>query len=329
MDSVASDWFWFWLPLLVVVVVVVRALAVPSSLLVSWSSLTSLSHHIWGVIQDPDSSSPTARREQARRLQNGRKRRIPTRISRFGSRFSASSFSLRSVSRSSSSRSSSASGISVPPAYSLPQPPEASEKINIQAAFEDFLKVFFLGYLFHCQQQHLQEQQQAEQQAKQQQKCQLSVSTGTQTEPALPSPSTAASTWTATDLDAIEQQAAEQTEQVEQIDKQADVQTGKQARQQVEQTNAQAVELQEQANGDIPAMSPRLENVETDLQNDSDVYTETWEENGYKFRYTDLTRRANGQIRRRPDMQTDLQPAEQPDVQTDEQADEQLEEQII
>src|SRR5437763_3443075 len=43
MDSVASDWFWFWLPLLVVVVV--RALAVPSSLLVSWSSLTSLSHH--------------------------------------------------------------------------------------------------------------------------------------------------------------------------------------------------------------------------------------------------------------------------------------------
>ena len=44
MDSVASDWFWFWLPLLVVVVVV-RALAVPSSLLVSWSWLTSLSHH--------------------------------------------------------------------------------------------------------------------------------------------------------------------------------------------------------------------------------------------------------------------------------------------
>src|SRR5436305_9032005 len=86
MDSVASDWFWFWLPLLVVVVVVVRALAVPSSLLVSWSSLTSLSHHIWGVIQDPDSSSPTARREQARRLQNGRKRRISTRISRFGNR---------------------------------------------------------------------------------------------------------------------------------------------------------------------------------------------------------------------------------------------------
>ena len=47
MDSVASDWFWFWFWLLVVVVVVVvvRALAVPSSLLVSWSSLTSLSHH--------------------------------------------------------------------------------------------------------------------------------------------------------------------------------------------------------------------------------------------------------------------------------------------
>ena len=115
---------------------------------------------------------------------------------------------------------------------------------------------------------------------------------------------------------------------MEQIDKQADVQTGKQARQQVEQTNAQAVELQEQANGDIPAMSPRLENVETDLQNDSDVYTETWEENGYKFLHTDLTRRANRQIRRRLDMQTDLQPAEQPDVQTDEQTDEQLEEQI-
>src|SRR5437764_1002729 len=178
MDSVASDWFWFWLPLLVVVVVV-RALAVPSSLLVSWSWLTSLSHHIWGVIQDPDSSSPTARREQARRLQNSRKRRISTRISRFDSRFLASSFSSRSVSRSSSLRSSSALGISAPPAYSLPQPPEASEKINIQAAFEDFLKVFFLGYLFHCQQQHLQEQQQAEQQAeqqaRQQQKCQLSV----------------------------------------------------------------------------------------------------------------------------------------------------------
>ena len=119
---------------------------------------------------------------------------------------------------------------------------------------------------------------------------------------------------------------------MEQIDKQADVQTGKQARQQVEQTNIQAaerasrqaVELQEQANGDIPAMSPRLENVETDLQNDSDVYTETWEENGYKFRYTDLTRRANGQICRRLDMQTDLQPAEQPDVQTDEQLEEQI-----
>ena len=97
----------------------------------------------------------------------------------------------------------------------------------MQTAFEDFLKVFFLGYLFHCQQQHLQEQQQAEQQAeqqarqqaRQQQKCQLSVSTGTQTEPTLPSPSTAASTWTAADLDAMEQQAAEQTEQVEQIDK--------------------------------------------------------------------------------------------------------------
>ena len=49
MDSVASDWFWFWLPLLVVVVVV-RALAVPSSLLVSWSWLTSLSHHNSGLI---------------------------------------------------------------------------------------------------------------------------------------------------------------------------------------------------------------------------------------------------------------------------------------
>src|SRR5436305_13119476 len=45
MDSVASDWFWFWVALLVVVVVVVRALAVPSSLLVSWSWLTSLGHH--------------------------------------------------------------------------------------------------------------------------------------------------------------------------------------------------------------------------------------------------------------------------------------------
>src|SRR2546423_15413741 len=67
MDSVASDWFWFWLPLLVVVVVV-RALAVPSSLLVSWSWLTSLSHHIWGVIQDSA--------QQTRRLQNGYKRWI-------------------------------------------------------------------------------------------------------------------------------------------------------------------------------------------------------------------------------------------------------------
>jgi hypothetical protein len=121
----------------------------------------------------------------------------------------------------------------------LPQPPEALEKMNKQAIFKDFLKVFFLGYLFHCQQQQQQEQQKAEQQAKQQ-KRQPMASTGTQTESALPPVST--STWTAADLDAMEQQAAEQTEQVEQIDKQADVQTGKQARQQVEQTNAQAAE---------------------------------------------------------------------------------------
>ena len=154
----------------------------------------------------------------------------------------------------------------------------------MQAAFEDFLKVFFLGYLFHCQQQRLQEQQQ----------CPPSVSTGTQTESVLPSPSTAASTWTAADLDAMEQ-----AEEMEQTGRQ----TGQQAGHQVEQTNAQtaeqasgqAVEQQERANGDIPATSPRLENVETDLQNDSDVYKETWEENGYTFRYTDLTRQPNGQ----------------------------------
>src|SRR5436853_1905717 len=57
MDSVASDWFWFWLPLLVVVVVV-RALAVPSSLLVSWSSLTSLSHHTMSEIIQAQRRSP-------------------------------------------------------------------------------------------------------------------------------------------------------------------------------------------------------------------------------------------------------------------------------
>jgi hypothetical protein len=41
------------------------------------------------------------------------------------------------------------------------QTSETSEKT--QAAFEDFLKIFFLSYLFHCQQQRLQKQQQAEQ----------------------------------------------------------------------------------------------------------------------------------------------------------------------
>ena len=154
------------------------------------------------------------------------------------------------------------------------------------------------------------------------------ASTGTQTESALPPVST--STWTAADLDAMEQQAAEQTKQVEQIDKQASLQTGRQIEQQigkqtkqqaghqVEQTNAQtaeqaskqAVKQQEQANGDIPATSPKLENVEnvgTDLQNDSDVYTETWEENGYKFRYTDLTRRANGRAKQQANEQAEDQ----------------------
>src|SRR6266516_624592 len=252
MDSVASVWFWLWLwLLLVVVVVVVRALAVPSSL----SRTCPLT--FWSPLSEPDSSSPTARREQARRLQNGRKRRIgaQARISRgrsmsnsssnifgFSSESSQfSSFSSRLASTASSSRSSSASDTSAPPVYMPPQASEASEKANMQAAFEDFLKVFFLGYLFHCQQQRLQEQQQ----------CPPSVSTGTQTESVLPSPSTAASTWTAADLDAMEQ-----AEEMEQTGRQ----TGQQAGHQVEQTNAQtaeqasgqAVEQQERANGDIP-----------------------------------------------------------------------------
>ena len=72
-------------------------------------------------------------------------------------------------------------------------------------------------------------------------------------------------------------------------------------------------------------MSPRLENVEnveTDLQNDSDVYTETWEENGYKFRYTDLTRRANGQTKQQADTQANEQADEQADSQATKQAEE-------
>jgi hypothetical protein len=60
------------------------------------------------------------------------------------------------------------------------------------------------------------------------------VSTGMQTESTLPSPSTAASTWTAADLNAIEQQAAEQAEKVEQINKQASLQADRQIEQQAE-----------------------------------------------------------------------------------------------
>src|SRR5438874_1233007 len=139
MDSVAPDWFWFWFGLLLLLWFTLPVAPSQSTL----STLTCLGHHIWGVIQDPDSSLPTARREQERRLQrrvkkegrnrraldglqNGRKRRISTRISRFGNRrqwpaegifgsssessgfLSFSSNSSRSASRSSSSRSSSA-----------------------------------------------------------------------------------------------------------------------------------------------------------------------------------------------------------------------------
>jgi hypothetical protein len=89
----------------------------------------------------------------------------------------------------------------------------------------------------------------------------------------------------------------------------------------------QAFEQQEQAKGDTPATSPKLENIEMNLQNGSDAYTETWKEGDMIFRYTDLTRRADEQICRRPDMQTDLQPAEQADVQANVQTDEQVEEQ--
>src|SRR5438045_5891426 len=194
MDSIAPDWFWFWFWFGLLLLLWFTLPVAPSQS--TLSTLTCLGHHIWGVIQDPDSSLPTARREQEGRpqhhvkkegrnrraldgLQNGQKRRqigTRARISRgrlissnsnfgFSSESSGfSSFSSRSASRSSSSRSNSASG-TFPPAYSSPQPPEASEKVNMQAAFEDFLKVFFLGYMFHCQQQRLQAQQQAEQQA--------------------------------------------------------------------------------------------------------------------------------------------------------------------
>ena len=160
MDSVAPDWFWFWFWFGLLLLLWFTLPVAPSQS--TLSTLTCLGHHIWGVIQDPDSSLPTARREQERRLQrrvkkegrnrraldglqNGRKRRISTRISRFGNRrqwpaegifgsssessgFSSfSSNSLRSVSRSSSSRSSSVLDIFTLPTYSLPQLSRASE----------------------------------------------------------------------------------------------------------------------------------------------------------------------------------------------------------
>jgi hypothetical protein len=170
----------------------------------------------------------------------------------------------------------------------------------MQTAFEDVLKVFFLGYWFHCQHQCLlgayREQQQRLQE---QQQCQSSISTSTQTKPAV-FPSSSTSIWTAADLNEIEQ---------------------------AEQASRQALEQQGQAKEDTPAISPKLENIEMDLQNDSDIYTETFKRGDTILRYTDLTRRADGQTRRRPDMQANEQAAEQTDAQTDVQADEQLEEQ--
>ena len=69
MDSVASDQFWFWFGLFMVAIVTEIVLctiaATTRHLLVC---LTSLSHHIWGAIQDSA--------QQTRRLQNGCKRWI-------------------------------------------------------------------------------------------------------------------------------------------------------------------------------------------------------------------------------------------------------------
>ena len=53
MDSAATDWHWFWFGLLVIAIVIeiaLRAIAATTRYLLV--CLTSLGHHIWGVIQD-------------------------------------------------------------------------------------------------------------------------------------------------------------------------------------------------------------------------------------------------------------------------------------
>jgi hypothetical protein len=150
------------------------------------------------------------------------------------------------------SRSSSASGTSEsPPAYTSPRPSEeASGKTSTQAAFEEFFKVFFLGYWFHCQHQRLQDAY------REQQERQPSISTdnavrkdtsssSTQTDAPAPPPSTTTtSTWTAANLSEIEQ--AEQTKQAaDQADAQAE-----------EQADTQAVEQQIQWQAEDASTTP-------------------------------------------------------------------------
>ena len=127
MDQVTLNRFWFWFGVLVFVDLVICAI---TASLTALTALTYQDHHIWGLNWDPDSASLKMRREQARRLQNGRKRRqISTRarISRF-SRFSDSSDS--SFSSRSALRLSSVSNISAPPVYSSPQLPQVLETLE-------------------------------------------------------------------------------------------------------------------------------------------------------------------------------------------------------
>ena len=53
MDLAVIDWHWFWFGLLVIAIVIeiaLRAIAATTRYLLV--CLTSLGHHIWGVIQD-------------------------------------------------------------------------------------------------------------------------------------------------------------------------------------------------------------------------------------------------------------------------------------
>src|SRR5438105_12804160 len=89
----APEWFWFRLLLLLWFTLPVA----PSQS--TLSTLTCLGHHIWGVIQDPDSSLWTARREQERRPRRHVKKEGRNQRALDGLKNDASTDSLRLATR--------------------------------------------------------------------------------------------------------------------------------------------------------------------------------------------------------------------------------------